>query len=184
MSTVPIQEAPAQTPTPAPFSSFTASAPLPMPEPIKEEPPLEESLTYEEDIDPSSSDLSPEQEQELLDPSQAQDTEVPALRPPTPSEEDIKEVAMFAPSDLRQYDYAINRRSGIISRYSKGPDPAKPLTASLVVQDLPKPEPTNPPPTKVAKIQSVKVWPKKDSGHTLLYHPDKPEDDDAAPSME
>ena len=37
------------------FSSFTA--PLPMPEPVKEEPPLEESLTYEEDIDPSSSEF-------------------------------------------------------------------------------------------------------------------------------
>ena len=46
-----------------------------------------------------------------------------------PSEEDIKEAAMFAPSDLQQYDYAINCRSGIISRYPKGPDQATQLTA-------------------------------------------------------
>ena len=62
-------------PTPEPFSSFTA--PLPMPEPIKEEPPLEESLVYEEDVDPSSSDLSPEVEQALLDPSPEDEAEEP-----------------------------------------------------------------------------------------------------------
>ena len=45
------------TPTPEPFASFTA--PLPLPKPVKEEPPVEDTLVYEEDIDPSSSDLSP-----------------------------------------------------------------------------------------------------------------------------
>ena len=75
-------------PTPEPFSSITA--PLPMPEPIKPEPPLEESLTYEveppEDIDPSSSDLSPEAEQALLDPAPSAAADQP--RPPTPSDEE------------------------------------------------------------------------------------------------
>ena len=46
--------------TPEPFASFTA--PLPLPEPVKEEPPLEDTLVYEEDVDPSSSDVSPETE--------------------------------------------------------------------------------------------------------------------------
>ena len=45
------------TPTPEPFASFTA--PLPLPKLVKEEPPVEDTLVYEEDIDPSSSDLSP-----------------------------------------------------------------------------------------------------------------------------
>ena len=54
--------------TPEPFASFTAPLPLPMPKPVKEEPPLEDTLVYEEDVDPSSSDISPEVEQSLLDP--------------------------------------------------------------------------------------------------------------------
>ena len=86
-------------PTPEPFSTFTT--PLPMPEPVRPEPPLEESLTYEveppEDVDPSSSDLSPEAEQALLDPAPCAATDQP--RPPTPSDEETKEASMFAPSD-------------------------------------------------------------------------------------
>ena len=173
-------------PTPEPFSSFTA--PLPMPEPIKPEPPLEESLTYEveppEDIDPSSGDLSPEAEQALLDPAPSAAADQP--RPPTPSDEETKEASMFAPSDSRQYDYSFNRRSGIISRFSKGPDPADTLAAAMVKQDLPPPEhhdPEEPPPQKKSKKSSVQVWPKEDSRRVLFYKPDEPPDDDAAPSM-
>ena len=106
------------TPTPEPFTSFTT--PLPLPEPVKEEPPVEDTLVYEEDVNPSSSDLSPETEQSLLDPPPEGEVEKPGV--PTPSEEDIKEATMFSPSDLRQYDYAINRQSGIMIRYRKGPD--------------------------------------------------------------
>ena len=168
---------------PKPFSSFTA--PLPMPEPVKEEPPLEESLAYEEDVDPSSSDLSPEAEQALLD--LPLETEAEKPRPPTPSDEEIREASMFAPSDLRQYDYAFNSRSGIVSRYPKGPDPAEACAAALVKQDLLPPEPAvsdEPPPQKKQKVSNVKVWPKKDSRHVLMYKLDKPpDDDDAAPSM-
>ena len=56
--------------------------PLPMPEPVKEEPPLEDTLVYEEDVDPSSSAVSPEMEQLLLDPPPEEEIEKP--RPPTP----------------------------------------------------------------------------------------------------
>ena len=91
---------------------------------------------------------------------------------------------MFAPSDLRQYDYAVSHHSGIISHFPKRSDSAKPLAAALVAQDLPPFEPTEPPPQKKPKVSSVKVWPRVESKRTQLYQPDKPKDDDAAPSME
>ena len=89
-------------------------------------------------------------------------------------------------ADLRQYDYSINRRSGIISRFPKGPDPADAFAAALVKQDLPPPghdDPEEPPPQKKPKKSGVKVWPKEDSRRVLFYKPDNPPDDDAAPSM-
>ena len=153
--------------TPEPFASFTAPLPLPMPEPVKEEPPLEDTLVYEEDVNPSSSDLSPKMEQSLLDPPPEEEIEKP--KPSTPSEEDIKEAAMFSPSDLHQYDYAINCQSGIISRFPKGPDPTKPLATSIIQQDVVSSDPVEAPPQKKQKVSNVKIWPKKDSGHTLLY---------------
>ena len=76
------------------------------------------------DVDPSSSDVSPEMEQLLLDPPQEEEIEKP--KPSTPSEEDIKEAALFSLSDLHQYDYEINHLSGIISRFSKDPVKAPP----------------------------------------------------------
>ena len=154
---------------------FAAPLPLPMPEPVKEEPPLEDTLVYEEDVDPSSSDASPEMEQSLLDPPPEEEIEKP--KPSTPSEEDIKEAALFSPSDLHQYDYAINHRSGIISRFPKGPDPTKPLAASIVQQDVTSLDPIEAPPQKKKKVSNVKIWPKKDSRRTLLYRPPKPDDD-------
>ena len=79
---------------------------------------MEDTLVYEEDVDPSSSDLSPETEQSLLDPPPEEEIEKPKAS--TPSEEDIKEAAMFSPSDLCQDDYAMNRQSGIHDPISKG----------------------------------------------------------------
>ena len=163
-----------------PFASFTALLPLPMPKPVKEEPLLENTLVYEEDVDPSSSDVSPKMEQSLLDPPPEEEIEKPKLS--IPSEEDIKEAAMFSPSDLCQFDYAINHRSGIISRFPKGPDPAKPLAASIIQQDITSLDPIEVPPQKKQKVSNVKIWPKKDSGRTLLYHPPKP-DDNGPPLM-
>ena len=115
-----------------------------------------------------------------MDPPPEEEIEKPKAS--TPSEEDIKEAAMFSPSDLRQYDYAINRQSGIMIRYRKGPDPSKSLAASIVQQDTASPDPTEAPPQKKPKVSSVKVWPRKDSGRTLLYRPPKP-DDDGPPLM-
>ena len=124
--------------------------------------------------------VSPKTEQLLLDPPPEEEIEKP--KPSTPSEEDIKEAAMFSPSDLHQYNYTINCQSSIMIRYRKGPDPAKPLAASIVQQDTVSPDPIEAPPQKKQKVSSMKVWPKKDSGRTLLYHPPKP-DDDGPPSM-
>ena len=135
---------------------------LPLPKPVKKEPPVEDTLVYEEDVDPSSSDLSPETEQSLLDPLQRRKIEKPKAS--TPSEEDIKEAAM------------------IWYQYQKGLDPSKSLAASLVQQDTASPDPTEAPPQKEPKVSSVKVWPRKDSRHTLLYWPPKP-DDNGPPSM-
>ena len=133
---------------------------------------------YEEDIDPSSSDMSPEMEQSLLDPTQEKDTKKPEQ--PAPSEEDIKEAALFSLSDLHQYDYAINRQSGIIIRYPMKSDSTKSFAASMIQQDITPPEAEaegEVPPPKKQKVSSVKVWPKKDSGCPLLYHPPKLDDD-------
>ena len=66
-------------------------------------------------------------------------------------------------------------------RYRKGPDPSESLAASIVQQDTASPDPTEAPPQKKSKVSSVKVWPRKDSGCTLLYQPPKP-DDDGPPS--
>ena len=167
-------------PTPEPFSSFTT--PLPMPEPVKPEPPLEESLTYEVEP-PEDVDLSPEAEQALLDPAPCAAADQP--RPPTPFDEETKEASMVAPSDLCQYDYSFNCRSSIISRFSKGPYPADTPAAAMVKQDLPPEhhDPEEPTPKKKSKMSSVKVWPKEDSRCVLFYKPDEPLDGDAAPSM-
>ena len=113
---------------------------------MKEEPPVEDTLVYEEDVDSSSSDLSPKTEQSLLDPPPEE--EVEKSEASTPSEEDIKEAAMFSPSDLHQYDYAINHQSSIMIRYRKGPDPSKSLAASIVQQDTASSDPTEASPQK------------------------------------
>ena len=78
VSTEPASATSDPTSTLEPFASFTA--PLPLPKPVKEEPPLEDTLVYEEDVDPSSSDdsddMSPKMEQSLLDiPSRGGDRE-------------------------------------------------------------------------------------------------------------
>ena len=79
---------------------------LPLPEeistillcPTQEEDPLEESLPFA--LDTTEEDLTPKQEQELLEEGGA------TPRPPTPSDKAIIEVTRFTPSDLRAYKYA------------------------------------------------------------------------------
>ena len=60
--------------------------------------PLEESLPFAPDM--AEEDLTPEQEQELLEEEGA------TPRPPTASDKAIIEVPRFAPSDLCAYEYA------------------------------------------------------------------------------
>ena len=66
--------------------------------PTQEEDPLEESLPFAPDA--AEEDLTPEQEQELLEEEGA------TPRPPTPSDKAIIEATRFAPSDLHAYEYA------------------------------------------------------------------------------
>ena len=66
--------------------------------PTQEEDPLEESLPFGPDT--AEEDLTPKQEQELLEEEGA------TPRPPTPSDKAIIEVAPLAPSDLCAYEYA------------------------------------------------------------------------------
>ena len=66
--------------------------------PTQEEDPLEKSLPFAPDT--AEEDLTPEQEQKLLEEEGA------TPRPPTSSDKAIIEVTRFAPSDLRAYEYA------------------------------------------------------------------------------
>ena len=66
--------------------------------PTEEEDPLEEYLPFAPDA--AEEDLTPEQEQELLEEEGA------TPRPPTSSDKAIIEATRFAPSDLHAYEYA------------------------------------------------------------------------------
>ena len=110
--------------------------------PTQEEDPLEESLPFAPDM--AKEDLTPEQEQELLEEGGA------TPRPPTPSDKAIIEATRFAPSDLRAYEYASARGGMIMSRYPKGGDHSKELAIALVKQDLPASS-DNPPEATPAK---------------------------------
>ena len=80
--------------------------PLPLPKeistillrPTQEEDPSEESLPFAPDS--AEEDLTPEQEQELLEEGRV------TPRPPTPSDKAIIEATRFAPSNLCAYEYA------------------------------------------------------------------------------
>ena len=108
---------------------------LPCPEEIstvplhytQEEDPLEESLPFAPDT--AEEDLTPEQEQELLE------EEETTPRPPTPSTEAIIDMSCLAPSDLHAYEYSIHTSAQhrmIMSRYPKSGDHSKELAMALV----------------------------------------------------
>ena len=113
--------------------------------PTQEEDPLEESLPFAPDM--AKEDLTPEQEQELLE------EEGVTPRPPTPSDRAIIEVTRFTPSDLRAYKYASAQGRMIMSRYPKSGDHSKELAIALVKQDLPgtSDDPPEAPPAKKLK---------------------------------
>ena len=113
--------------------------------PTQEEDPLEESLPFAPDT--AEENLTPEQEQELLEEEGA------TPRPPTPSDKAIIEVTCFAPSNLRAYEYASAQGGMIMSRYPKSGDHSKELAIALVKQDLPatSDDPPEAPPAKKSK---------------------------------
>ena len=113
--------------------------------PTQEEDPLEESLPFA--LDTAEEDLTPEQEQELLEERGA------TPRPPTPSDKAIIEVTCFAPIDLRAYEYGSAQGGMIMSRYPKSGDHSKELAIALVKQNLPatSDDPPEAPPAKKLK---------------------------------
>ena len=113
--------------------------------PNQEEYPLEESLPFAPDM--AKEDLTPEQEQELLE------EEGVTPRPPTPSDKAIIEVTHFAPSDFCAYKYASAQGGTIMSYYPKSGDHSKELAIALVKQDLPatSDDPPEAPPAKKSK---------------------------------
>ena len=161
------------------------TGPLPLPGPISEEPPLpEESLPFVED---ETEDLTPEQEEALLqagdapadDPSDDTDEteedrainaaweEMRAARPEMPYEE-MKDCLRhtFAPSDLRQYNFAVNCEGIMVSRYRKDGFASRKAALALVQAGL---QPQDPPPPlepgeervrKRTAPPKIKVWPK------------------------
>ena len=135
--------------------------PLPLPEPISEEPPLpDESLPF---VEEETEDLTPEQEEALLqagdapadDPSDDTDEteedrainaaweEMRAVRPEMPYEEMKRYLRQtFAPSDLRQFNFAVNREGIMVSRYRKEGFASKKAAFALVQANL---QPQDPP---------------------------------------
>ena len=116
--------------------------------PTQEEGPLEESLPFTPDM--TEEDLTPKQEQELLEEEEA------TPRPPTPSTEAIKAASLLAPSDLRAYEYSVHtsaQHGTIMSHYPKSGDHSEELAMALVKQDLPAMSDDSPeaPPAKKSK---------------------------------
>ena len=166
--------------SPKPFSSFTASI-KPTTKPLKKEPqpsrpivpefrlPSQEEISttplvpYKDDeplaeslpytVDDNPDDITAEQEEALLDP------EAPE-------------------GEKRQYKYASNPTTGMTSCYSLGVDPAQALSVSAIQHDVP--EGSGVPPRKKKKASSSSA--DRPIGHTLLYGPRKP-DDEEPPSM-
>ena len=160
-----------------------------MPEPVSAEPPPpEESLPY---VEEEAEDLNPEQEEALLqagdapadDPSDDADEteedrainaawEEMRVARPEMSYEDMKDYLKhtFAPSDLRQFDFAVNRGGLMVSRYRKDGFASKKAAFALVQasnqpQDPPPPlEPGEEPVRKCTASQMVKVRPKPPTG--------------------
>ena len=175
------------------------AGPLPFPDPVSSEPPPpEESLPY---VEEEADELTPEQEEALLqagdapadDPSDDTDEteedrainaaweEMRAARPEM-SYEAMKDYLKhtFAPSDLRQFNFAVNHEGLIMSRYRKDGFASEKAAFALVQagiqpQDPPPPmEPGEEPVRKRTAPQKVKVWPKLSTG--LIWKANRHED--------
>ena len=104
--------------------------------PSKEEAAPDDSLPFTQDIEEDNDppELSPEQEQELLDVKEEKEE---CAKPPSPGLEAIQQAFESAPGDYRTWEYAHNVQGTIMSRYRKGGDPSRELAVALVEQDLP-----------------------------------------------
>ena len=174
------------------------AGPLPLPAPVATEPPPPgESLPY---VEEETEELTPEQEDVLLqagdapadDPSDDTETEEDKAinaaweemraAHPEMSYEEMKEYLKhtFAPSDLRQFDFAVNRDGMIMSRYRKDGFASEKaafalVQAGILPEDPPPPLETGEEPVlKRTAPQRVKVWPKPPTG--LTWRANKRED--------
>ena len=104
--------------------------------PSTEEAAPDDSLPFTQDIEEDNDppELSPEQEQELLDVKEEKEE---CAKPPSPGLEAIQQAFESAPGDHRAWEYARNVQGTIMSRYRKGGDPSRELAVALVEQDLP-----------------------------------------------
>ena len=104
--------------------------------PSTEEAAPDDSLPFTQDIEEDNDppELSPEQEQELLDVKEEKEE---CAKPPSPGLEAIQQAFESAPGDYRTWEYAHNVQGTIMSRYRKGGDPSRELAVALVEQDLP-----------------------------------------------
>ena len=104
--------------------------------PSTEEAAPDDSLPFTRDIEEDNNppELSPEQEQELLDVKEEKEE---CAKPPSPGLEAIQQAFESAPGDHRTWEYAHNVQGTIMSRYRKGSDPSRELAVALVEQDLP-----------------------------------------------
>ena len=181
------------------------SLPAPLPTEL-----LEESIPYvaAPEDDEGTEDLTPEQEEQLLqsgdgpsdlpgdeewdikeaeiDLNKAWD-EMRAARPEL-SFQQMKEYVrwQFAPSDLRQFDYAANRSGTLMSRRRKDDSATVNAAQQLMAASVKEPEPLPPlepgeqPVLKRHAPQQVKVWPRELTG--LIWRARKDGDDNEGPT--
>ena len=106
-----------------------------------------------EDTGEVPSELTPEQEQELLAGEESsQDTP----RPPTPDDRTLLKATSFTPSNLWQWEYSSSACSSIMSRRPKSGDLLKDLAIALVKEDIPpkvSDDPVEPPAPKKPKSE-------------------------------
>ena len=102
--------------------------------PSTEEAAPDDSLPFTQDVEEDNDppELSPEQEQELLD---VEEEKEERAKPPSPGLEAIQQAFKSAPGDRRTWEYARNVEGTIMSWYHKGGDPSRELAVALVEQE-------------------------------------------------
>ena len=135
---------PPDTTQPHPFSTFTAPLPL-VPTSSHTEAAAEDTLPYvQEEDDVVTPEQTASSEEWVFTPQDRQedtDWEAQCASRPKLSKDEMKQSMVFAPSDTRQYDYACNARSGIMTRYRKDDSKTRSLSQTIAVQDVIPPVP-------------------------------------------